>query len=110
MTVTLYADSREKRSGIAIRLRQLGLTVRTRQLPVGDYALPGKFVVERKEANDFATSIMSGHLFQQAELLAGHRLPGTADAYLRRNPQLVKTACEAIAKMFEVAANVNATT
>lgn len=85
MTTTLYADSREKRSGIAIRLRQLGLTVRTRQLPVGDYALPGKFVVERKEANDFATSIMSGHLFQQAELLAGHQdraiivLEGPAD-------------------------------
>lgn len=85
MPATLYADSREKRSGIAIRLRQLGLTVRTRQLSVGDYALPGKFVVERKEANAFATSIMSGHLFQQAELLAGHQdraiivLKGRAD-------------------------------
>lgn len=38
----------------------------------------------------------------QAELLAGHRLPGTADNYLRRNPQLVADAWAAIAKAFEV--------
>lgn len=44
--------------------------------------------------------------FAKAEMLAGHRLPGTADAYLRRNPQLVQQACEAIAKAFNVAAKV----
>lgn len=40
--------------------------------------------------------------FTKAELLAGHRLPGTADAYLRRNPQLVATACEAIRKAYAI--------
>ena len=38
--------------------------------------------------------------FAKAELLAGHRLPGTADAYLRRNPQLVAAACAAIARAY----------
>jgi len=69
---TLFVDSREKRSGIAARLSRLGFSVRTKRLPVGDYSLPGKFIVERKEANDFVTSIMNGHLFHQAEGLASH--------------------------------------
>ena len=34
--------------------------------------------------------------WQQAEMIAGHQLPGTSDHYLRRNPGLVKEACEAI--------------
>lgn len=72
MSDTLFADSREKRSAIAARLAESGFSVRTKKLPVGDYSLPGKFVIERKEANDFATSIMNGHLFRQAELLASH--------------------------------------
>jgi hypothetical protein len=44
--------------------------------------------------------------FEEAELLAGHRLPGTADNYLRRNPQLVAKACTAIADAFNVADGV----
>ena len=40
--------------------------------------------------------------FAKAELLAGHRLPGTADAYLRRNPHLVATACDAIHKAYAI--------
>ena len=72
MPSTLFVDSREKRSTIAVRLSHLGFSVRSKKLPVGDYLLPGKFVIERKEANDFVTSIMNGHLFNQAELLASH--------------------------------------
>lgn len=72
MTSTLFVDSREKRSAIAVQLTRLGFSVRSKKLAVGDYFLPGKFVIERKEANDFVTSIMNGHLFNQAELLASH--------------------------------------
>ena len=71
-TPTLFVDSREKRSGIATRLSRQGFSIKTKKLPVGDYSLPGKFIVERKEANDFVTSIMNSHLFHQAELLASH--------------------------------------
>ena len=50
---------------------------------------------------DAAYSIaMQASTFDKAELLAGHRLPGTADAYLRRNPQLVAEACRAIRAEF----------
>ena len=66
----LFVDSQEKRSGIGPRLSHMGFSVRTKKLPAGDYALPGSFIIERKEANDFVTSIMDGHLFHQAELLA----------------------------------------
>jgi len=66
----LFVDSQEKRSGVGPRLSRMGFFVRTKKLPAGDYALPGSFLIERKEANDFVTSIMNGHLFHQAELLA----------------------------------------
>lgn len=46
---------------------------------------------------------MHGSDFSQAEMLMGHKLPGTADNYLRRNPQLVQAACASIAKAFNVA-------
>ena len=75
MPSTLYVDSHEKRSAIAARLVDQGYAVKIRTLAVGDYALPGRFVIERKEANDFASSIMSGHLFGQAECLAAHPDP-----------------------------------
>ncbi len=55
-----------------MRLTRLGYSVQTKKLPVGDYWLPGKFIIERKEANDFVTSIMNAHLFNQAEFLASH--------------------------------------
>lgn len=52
---------------------------------------------------DAAYSIALGRSsFAEAEMLAGHRLPGTADNYLRRNPQLVAKACQAIREAFEV--------
>ena len=36
----------------------------------------------------------------QARVLAGHRLPGSVDHYVRRRPDFVKDACEAIRKAF----------
>lgn len=36
----------------------------------------------------------------QARVLAGHRLPGATDFYVRRNPQFVAAACEAIRSEF----------
>lgn len=56
---------------------------------------------------DAAYSIaMQAGDFAKAEMLSGHRLPGTSDNYLRRNPQLVAVACQAIAKTFDVVGNV----
>jgi ERCC4-type nuclease len=100
---TLFVDSREKRSHIAARLASQGFSVLTKKLPVGDYSLPGKFIVERKEANDFVSSIMNGHLFNQAELLASHAdrpfliLEGNLDEiYSGINPESVAGAISAL--------------
>ncbi len=43
----------------------------------------------------------------KARILAGHRLPGSTDHYVQRNPQFVAEACTAIAKAFDVAKNVD---
>lgn len=36
----------------------------------------------------------------KARVLAGHRLPGSSDHYIKRNPQFVAEACEAIRREF----------
>jgi Fanconi anemia group M protein len=107
---TIYVDSREKRSAISVRLSRLGFSVRSKKLPVGDYWLPGKFVIERKEANDFITSIMNGHLFKQAELLASHDdrpfiiLEGNLDEiYSSIDPESVAGAISALLIFYEIA-------
>ena len=46
--------------------------------------------------------------FEQAELLAGHWLPLTADNYVRRNPQQVAKACTEVAYAFSVADQMRA--
>ena len=109
-SMTLFVDSREKRSAIGARLSRSGFSVRTKKLPVGDYSLPGKFIVERKEANDFATSIMNGHLFHQAELLASHAdrpfilLEGNLDEiYSSIDPESVAGAISAVLLFYGIA-------
>lgn len=68
----LQVDSRETRSAVLSAIRASGISFSLLELPVGDYHLPGHWVVERKAANDFVSSIMDGRLFGQAELLASH--------------------------------------
>lgn len=41
---------------------------------------------------------------EKAEILAGHRLPGKSDNYLKRYPEIVQPGCDAIYKEFKVAA------
>ena len=42
----------------------------------------------------------------QAKALAGHRFPGMSDAYVRRRPDFVEPACDAIREAFSVARQV----
>lgn len=109
MQTTLIVDSREKRSTIAARLTRLGYPVQTKKLPVGDYWLPGKFIIERKEANDFVTSIMNAHLFNQAEYLASHAdqpfiiLEGNLDdIYSSIDPESVAGALSALLVIYGI--------
>jgi len=109
MQSTLIVDSREKRSTIAAQLTRLGYSIQNKKPPVGDYWLPGKFVIERKEANDFASSIMSGHLFNQVEFLASHAdqpfiiLEGNLDEiYSSIDPESIAGAISALLVIYGI--------
>ncbi len=69
--LTVIADHRESRSGVVEALECLpGVTVRTATLEIGDYAVEGRLLVERKTVQDFAVSVLDTRLFRQAYRLA----------------------------------------
>lgn len=62
----IYADDRERSSGIPEMLRgQFQMSVVESRLAIGDYWLGTGIIVERKTINDFALSIIDGRLFRQ---------------------------------------------
>ena len=67
--VTVVADHREFNSAVVRELAKAGLVVKPETLEVGDYVLSDRVAVERKEAEDFATSLIDGRLFPQAKAL-----------------------------------------
>jgi Fanconi anemia group M protein len=63
--IVVYVDAREKESGVARMLEELGCSVVEKQLEVADY-IPGKEIaVERKAVSDFVSSIVDGRLNKQ---------------------------------------------
>src|SRR4051794_11288641 len=69
MTTPVLYDHRERRSGIPAALQKAGIDVAVEQLPVGDYILSDRLVVERKTGADLAASIKDRRLFDQVERL-----------------------------------------
>lgn len=68
--VSIIADSRESRAGIAAKLAQFpGVTVTQKELSSGDYVIGESVAVERKDASDLILSVLSGHLFDQVARL-----------------------------------------
>lgn len=65
----IIVDSREGRSGLAKRLEAAGARITILELECGDYVVAEGVGIERKTANDFASSIMDGRLMSQIELL-----------------------------------------
>ncbi|AXH60226.1 ERCC4 domain-containing protein [Pseudomonas amygdali] len=64
--IKIYADMREQRSGVVKALQAMeNVEVIIGGLPCGDYILSPEVAVERKSANDFVTSVMSGRVFEQ---------------------------------------------
>jgi len=68
MTPVLF-DHREAKSGIPAALATAGVAVEPAQLPVGDYILSDRLIVERKSGADLAASIKDRRLFEQVERL-----------------------------------------
>ena len=73
--IVVVADSRELGALVTRELAKLGALVKSETLQVGDFVLSDRVVVERKEVDDFASSIIDGRLFQQAAKLK--------DAYMK---------------------------
>jgi Fanconi anemia group M protein len=67
--IVVVADSRELGALVTRELAKLGALVKSQTLEVGDFVLSDKVVVERKDVDDFASSIIDGRLFQQATKL-----------------------------------------
>jgi DNA excision repair protein ERCC-4 len=67
----LLFDHGERRSGVPAELQRLGVDVRDRRLPAGDYVLSDRLIVERKGPTDLAASIKDRRLFEQVARLAG---------------------------------------
>lgn len=64
--IIVLVDSRELGAIVTRELAKLGVLVRSQTLEVGDFVLSDRVVVERKDVEDFASSIIDGRLFQQA--------------------------------------------
>jgi len=65
----IVIDERERKSGIPDLLRQVGVKVELKNLPVGDYIVAPETVVERKTIRDLFSSIFDGRLFDQCSRL-----------------------------------------
>jgi Fanconi anemia group M protein len=65
----IIADTREFNSEVVRELARKGVVVESQQLDIGDYILSDRLAVERKEVDDFLTSLMGGRLFSQLKML-----------------------------------------
>ena len=59
-------------SGIPKLLKDIGVNVEIKTLPIGDYIVSHETVVERKSINDLISSIFDGRLFDQCNRLKEH--------------------------------------
>ena len=72
---TVVADDREVCTDVVQHLRaRPDCEVMIRRLPLGDYEIGGRMLLERKCWPDLVASIVDGRLFRQACRLAGSRL------------------------------------
>jgi Fanconi anemia group M protein len=86
--IVVVADTRELGALVSRELVKLGAVINSETLEIGDFVLSDRVVVERKEVDDFASSIIDGRLFEQAAkmkeayakpiiLVEGERLTGS---------------------------------
>ena len=73
--IVIVADSRELLALTTRELVRLGGHVKSETLAVGDFVLSDRVVVERKEIDDFASSLIDGRLFEQAIKLKQYERP-----------------------------------
>ncbi len=89
--IKIFADNREKGSGVIKELVDLDVDLRLEQLDCADYILSSRVGVEFKQMSDFCQSIIDGRLLEQVKNLknAFERpliiVEGEEDIYSQRN-------------------------
>lgn len=74
--VKVIVDQRERGSGLMDNLKEKGIAVYMKTIPVGDYIISDRVGIERKTVSDFESSLISGRLFDQAtRLRENYKLP-----------------------------------
>ena len=67
----IIADTREFKSSVVRHLATWDVIIESKQLDVGDYLISERVGIERKEVDDFLSSMMDGRLFSQVKALKG---------------------------------------
>ncbi|MEM0485372.1 MAG: ERCC4 domain-containing protein [Thermoplasmata archaeon] len=67
----IVVDDREKESVVVRQLQKMGVELSFQHLEIGDYIL-GDVVIERKEVNDYVSSLIDGRLQKQLYHLSYH--------------------------------------
>lgn len=97
----VFIDDRELRSSVAKDLFKKNVVLKPVRLPVGDFVLSDRVVVERKNDADFEASILDGRLFLQAgELKSYFESPLIAlvgSAFQRVQPNALRGALISLA-------------
>lgn len=87
----VFADHREKGSGVIKELVELGFNVQLKQLENADYLLSSRTAVEIKTTEDFVNSLIDGRLLEQLKSLKKNFerplvvIEGSQDIYSVRN-------------------------
>lgn len=87
----IFADYREKSSGVVKELVEFGVDLKLEMLNTADYVLSSRVAVEFKTTNDFVDSIVDGRLLAQLKALKENYarpliiVEGTEDLYALRN-------------------------
>ena len=70
--VVVFVDNRELKSRVAKFLYEMGVELKPIQLDVADFQVSDRVGIERKEVNDFLSSIVDGRVFRQMLELNEH--------------------------------------
>ena len=66
----IVVDDRETSSKVVESLHAMGAAIRIQRLPVGDYAISDRIIVERKTTRDFTDTLVNRDLLGQVRALA----------------------------------------
>ncbi|HLC50858.1 MAG TPA: ERCC4 domain-containing protein [archaeon] len=100
--VVIFVDTREVPSGIIEHFGQYDCTVQKKMLPIGDFLVSDRIVIEKKTGADFAQSIIDQRLFTQLKAMKENFekpviiIEGGENLYERLHPNTVRGALASI--------------